>query len=224
MLLGVLPMTHSSPQTLAFTVDHEHSGIRLVGCLTLLASVVLFTLLLNTFVFPDALLLSGLIAIVLGVLVTNGVDRLLKGRWHSGRVLTLSPERLALTKHDTPEAVLNPQLQVNALFWHFIVKRGSRVKKGWHVTAVALEQDDTYLTFYTFCAPDKFEELPMSKSFTLLAKPKKEDSDLRQAGIMRRLLRAEGHRNQDGAEMTHEDFVRAILYLQDHFTAWMPKP
>lgn len=216
-------LDNSTNTALTLTVDHEHLGIRATGCITLLASVVVFTLVFNA-LFEGGLFLSVVLGIVLGVLLTNVIDRILKGRWQSGRVIHFTPERLALQKHGQTEAELNPVQQVNVLMWHFVVKRNSRVKKGWYVVAIALEQDDIYIPFYTFCSPEDFEKLPMHNSFTLLTKPKTDEKDLRLAGIMRRLLRAEGHRNHEGAEMTYDDFLQTITYLQDTFVHWMPKP
>ena len=177
-------------------------------------------LILNTLI-ADFFVLSLAISLAVGAITTNLLDRQLKGKWASGRTFYVSPESIATQKHGTTEAELNPQKLVNPLFWHFEVTRNTRVKKGWLVVGFGMEQDDTFITLYTFVPPDGLESLPFGKQFTRL---KKSDSDdLKQAGLQRRLLTAEAHRHNEGAEVTQAQFVDILNHLQASFPKWMPK-
>jgi hypothetical protein len=214
--------SHSTELPLTIAVDAEHSGIRMVGCGVLFISFVAILLIINV-LSPNALLLAGFIALIGSALITSLVDRALKGRWASGRVISISPEEIAIQHKGTTEMTLNPQKQLNPLLWYFVVKRNGRVKKGWHVIGFALEQDETYIPVYSFCAPDDFEKLPLHKQFTKLEKETSQDENMKLAGIQRRLHIAESQRGMYGAEMPFEQFIHYIQTLEHNFPTWMPK-
>lgn len=209
-----------SQNSLVLPVDAEHGGIRAAGCVTLLAVIIVTMVLFGVFA-PDLLLLGLFVGVLLGAIATNIIDRQLKGKWASGRELHLSTSQIGLRKNSQGEGILDPQKQVNPLFWYFEVTRNTRVKKGWYVIGLGLEQNDVFITLYTFTPPENFETLPFYKSFTRLQK--KEGDDLKQAGIQRRLILAETHRHNDGAEVNPEQFSEVILFLQQNFPKWMPK-
>jgi hypothetical protein len=220
-------LTTPNPNTiselpLTIAVDAEHSGIRMVGCGVLFATFAAILLIVNA-LSPNSILLAGFIALIGSALVTSLVDRALKGRWASGRFISIRPEEIAIQNKGTTEIALNPQKQLNPLLWYFVVKRNGRVKKGWHVIGFALEQDETYIPVYSFCAPDDFEKLPLHKQFTKLEKQTTQDENMKLAGIQRRLHIAESQRGIYGAEMPFDQFIHYLQTLEQNFPTWMPK-
>ncbi|MCA9889175.1 MAG: hypothetical protein KC546_12425 [Anaerolineae bacterium] len=211
-----------------FAVDIEHNGIRAAGCGTLVAGTVLGFLFFNTFVFPGGFLLNALIGMGIGGLTTFFIDRYLTGRWLSGRELHINDERIALTRDEKIERVVDPEQYVNVLLWRFAVKKSQRVKRGWYVIACALEQEDNILPVYSFISPDDFDNLPLSNHFKMLEAKKSGDSgasvrDMRQAGAQRRLHEAERDRSMNGAELQIDQFMDYINTLQTNFPRWMPQ-
>jgi hypothetical protein len=123
---------------------------------------------------------------------------------------------------------INAQEPFSVLMWRFQTKKRSRVPKGWFVIACALEQNDTYLSVYTFASPGDAELLQKRFKFTTLASEKEANAkDVRQdslrfAGEQRRLRLAETFRWNSGAEMSLADFETFIARLNGQFSQWMP--
>lgn len=218
--------THTQDtKRLELPVDAEHSGIRAAGCLTFIAlffAGIGLTLLL----IPGGGVIGLLVGLALAAVGAQQLDRYLQGRWPSGRKLIVNDERILLSRNDKIERQINPQQQVNPLMWCFTVRRSGRVKKGWHVVALSLQQDDAYVPIYTFVPPDELDNLPLAERFEKLQRPSKVDtkseSSMKLAGQQRRLHEAEQDRGWDGAELTREQFVDYIQHLQQHYK-WMPK-
>jgi len=213
-----------------YAVDIEHNGIRAAGCATLVAGTIIGFFILDRFVFPGGLLLNMMIAMGIGGLATYVTDRYLTGRWSSGRMLHINRERIALTRDEKIERVVDPEQHVNVLFWRFAVKKSQRVKRGWYVIACALEQEDNVIPVYSFVSPDDFENIPLSSQFKMLEpKSKKPDEgsssirDMRQAGAQRRLHEAESDRGMNGAELQLDQFVDFVGTLKVNFPRWMPE-
>lgn len=212
---------------LQIPVDAEHNGIRIAGCTTLFATMIVAFLIFNTLI-PDFAVFSALLAVIIAAGAMYLLDRFLKGRWPSGRVLKAQDNTIQLTKHDQTEREIDPTQHVNVLTWRFLIKRTvGRAKKGWFVIAIALEQDGEYIPVYTFAPPDEARQMPLFNRFTELKKSKavKADTvqDLRMAGEQRRLMEAERDRGFIGAEMTFEQFTAYIEFLQDNYPKWMLK-
>lgn len=212
----------------SYAVDIEHNGIRAAGCVTLIAGTVIGFIVLESFVFPGGFLLNILIAMAIGGLATYATDRYLTGRWASGRELHINRERIALTRNEKIERVVDPEQHVNVLFWRFAVKKSQRVKRGWYVIACALEQDDNIIPVYSFISPKDFENLPLSSQFHMLEAKKSDEGgasirDMRQAGAQRRLHEAERDRGMNGAELQLDQFVDYIGTLKVNFPRWMPQ-
>lgn len=206
---------------LSYPVDAEHGGKRAVGCLAMFIAFVV--ILLSAITLIENGVFIGLIGGLIGAaLVTTLVDRTLRNRWASGREVTIATETIQIVNKGHTEEQIDLQKEVSPLLYTFTVKRGGRVKKGWHVLALVLEQDETFLPIYTFCSPTEFEELPASKSFKLLEKKKGEDQ-LKLAGMQRRMLEAESYRSMNGAEMTFLQFQSFLETLETQFPKWMPK-
>jgi hypothetical protein len=218
------PITHTP---LSLPVDAEHSGIRTVGCFTFFAaSVAAF--------FLFSLLLSGLLTLMLALLTGAAIaflaDYWMKRHWPSGRRLVVDQGAVQVMQNDKVEMTVDASRQVNVLPWRFTVKRNGRVKKGWYVIALGLEQDDLLLPVYTFASPDRFEELPLKSLFTALQREDKKEKgvtgsarELKQAGLQHRLQDAEKARSLMGAEVTIEQFETYLQTLQTQFPQWMPQ-
>lgn len=202
-------------------VDTEHTPARTAGCAVMALAFA------GVFVLTNALVPNGaLIALFAGILAAAGssfiAEGALKQRWRSTRELRIDADRISLHNKNKEEYGIDPRQQVNPLLWHFAVKRNGRVKKGWFVLALALEQDDVFVPVYTFASPEQFAKLPYHRQFRLLERKQKDD--LKTAGITRRLLMAESYRGVFGAEVTLEQFSQIMTELAERFTHWMPQP
>lgn len=217
---SALPVSAS----LNIAVDAEHTGIRTAGCGVFVATLGVSYLIFNLFI-PEAFL-----AVLVGSLLTAAgisyfVDMRLKEMWPSGRSLYADNNTIHIKRKDNIETSIDPQKQVNVLSWRFEVKRTGRVKKGWYVVGLALEQDDTYIPVYTFASPDQFETLPIKHTFETLQPAEKVKAaagrDMRLAGQQRRLHTAEKIREINGAEMSLQQFEQYIMFLQKQYPSWM---
>lgn len=219
--------TFTTHNTLSFPVDAEHTGIRAVGCLTLVGSGIGLFLLGGILTNLSALVVI-LGSIFFAALISFGLEKYLKQTWPSGRVLEVNTETIRIRKNEDIERSIDPQQLVNVLTWTFKVKRAARVKKGWHVMSISLEQDGAYIPVYTFASPEDFENLPFSQHFTMLERDKKNkkektktSTNMRRAGEQRRLHEAEYDRGVFGAEVTLPEFIDYIEFLQKNYATWM---
>lgn len=218
--------TAQDDRRLVLAVDPEHSGIRMAGCSSFVVSlgVVFFAL---SLIWPEGSIFSFMIALVVASLFTYGLDHFLKGRWKSGRELIADTDSIRIEKRGHVENKVDPQQQVNVMPWRFEVPRSGRVKKGWYVVAMALEQDGVYIPVYTFVDPKTFDTLPVAEHFTRLMRRKDMDTDassergMRLAGQQRRLHEAERQRQLGGAELARDDFIALIEFLQRRYNKWM---
>ena len=170
----------------------------------------------------------NLIAVLAGGVIAYGIttlaERQMKQMWPSGRAVTVDDDGVRLARKGQLEGEMRADQAINQLWWRFTVSRRSRVSKGWHMLACALEYEDTHLTVYTFIPPKDYEQYVRAKAFTQLAS-KKEISgrtDLRLAGEQRRLRDAESRRWASGAEMRSEDFKRYVEEISNRYPEWMP--
>jgi hypothetical protein len=212
----------------AIPIDVEHTGIRLVvPILTVLGFVVGYFAsswlvgALNTDVPIGCV--AVLAGIGLGVLAAVLADRVLKGRWSSGRDLTLDSNGLSLhdrRKNRNSETRITWDKRVNVVAWRFTVERGSaRVPKGWMMLAMKLLQDEAELILYTLMPAGEAKMLPSYDMFAPLASRaaiEKGTLTLREASEQRRLLQAEDERWKDGAEVRHEDFGALVSTIRQH--------
>ena len=211
--------------SLEFEVDKEHSGVRMVGCLTFLIGAVASYLIINT-IIPNSGLIALGAALAIAVGLTYGADYLSKIYWPSNRAIQFMDDLILLVKGNQIQGEIDAGQNVNLLQWHFEAKRHPRVPKGWYVVANALEQDGEYIVSYSIAAPSDFEVLPLSRLSQKFQKKKakKDDTrDLREAGSQRRIAQAEFHRGEFGAEMSLDDYHAYLDYLVDTYTSWMPK-
>ena len=209
-----------------FEVDKEHSGVRMVGCVTFLAGSLVSYLIVSSFIPQGGLITIGA-ALFIAVLLTYGADYLTKTYWPSNRGIQFTGDLIKLVSGRKVQGSIDAARNVNLLMWHFEAKRHPRVPKGWYVVANALEQDGEYIVTYSIVSPTDFEALPLSRlslQYQRKKKRKNEDGrDLREAGNYRRIAQAEFHRGELGAEMSQEDYYAYLDYLADTYTSWMPK-
>lgn len=211
---------------IAFEVDREHSGVRMVGCATFIIGALLSYLIIGA-ILPQGGLISIGAAMIIAVGLTYGADYLTKRYWPSNRHIQFVGDIIQLVNGSKVQGAIDAEQNVNLLMWHFEAKRHPRVPKGWYVVANALEQDGEYIVTYSIVSPTDFEALPLSRLSAKYARKKKrknEDGrDLREAGNYRRIAQAEFHRGELGAEMSQEDYYAYLDYLADTYTSWMPK-
>ena len=220
----------STPDTLILPVDPEHTAMRMTVLGLFVAGWALSFVVLNALIPSQGFNLIAIIAsFALTALLNQQLERALKRRWPSGRVLYGSSSSVQIAQRGQVQQQIQTSQQVNVLTWRFQIRRRSRVPKGWYMVACALEQDDVYLPVYTFMSPQDFEQLNAGSYFTPLVSRKEmnagvpaHQSDLRIAGEQRRLHMAESARWHSGAEMTASDFKRYIVWLQERFPQWMP--
>lgn len=220
----------SVPDTLTIPVDPEHSAMRLTVIGLFIAVWVLTFFIINALIPAEGFnVIAIIVSFGLTALLTQQIERALKQRWPSGRVLQAAGERVQIAQRGRVQHEIRTNQQVNVLTWRFEIRRRSRVPKGWYMVACALEQDDTYIPVYTFMSPKDFEQLNAGGHFAHLISRKELNAssggthgDLRMAGEQRRLHMAESARWHSGAEMTVEDFKRYVSWLQGRYPQWMP--
>ena len=209
----------------AFPLDPEHGALRTA----MLLSFVLIWIV--AFVLGDALLSvdgATIIALVAGFVVAalgaQRLERWLKPRWPSGRIVSIEDGHIRLLRRDQEQESLDVAQSINVLTWCFRISRRARVPKGWYMVACALEQDERYIPVYAFLSPEEYERLRAQGQFTLLhgRKQRKQDGDLRLAGAQKRLHSAEQVRWLLGGEMNADDFSGYLRHLQQRFPDWMP--
>lgn len=210
-------------EVIRFPVDPEPFNLRLAMIGILVVTVIISYSLISALMQTSGFNLIGIFgAIVISALLLQVLEKPIKARWPRTRFLTITPQAIKVTHGDTVFREIDPRQQVNVYKWYFVVERRSRVPKGWHVVACALEQDDVYLPVYTLVDPKSFDT--MRKQFTQLESKKRgNNNDLRLAGQQRRLHIAESARGLDGSEMTAEDFTSYLNALESQFPRWMPK-
>ncbi len=209
-------------------LDADHTALRVVVGLAFLVTIPIAYIVINVVWTAE----SGInfIGVFGGLIIAYGVawllERTLRTRWKSGRVLHITPAQVAIKKNNRIEFAVDAAQQVNVLMWRFIVKKRARVPKGWYMIACALEQEDTYIAMYTFISPDEFKAMANNGQYTALTSKKdaqdKDGKDMRLAGEQRRLHIAETARWMHGGELAREDFDTYIADLRAHFPRWMP--
>ncbi len=174
----------------------------------------------------------SLLAVILGFAVAYGLtdrlERYLKNRWPSGRVVQMDKDGVKVLSRGKQQHEMLSEDPVNTHFWTFKISKRARVPKGWSMLACALEYENQYLTVYTFISPNQLSTLETADQFKKLIAKRKGKSqddareDLRVAGEQRRLRDAENQRWMFGAEMTPNDFITYITRLKTQFPEWIP--
>lgn len=217
--------------SLRIPVDPEPVALRLTLILLLVVGTFLGYWLVSAIVPGQAL---NLLALAGGFVIGGGImwasEKALKPNWPATRFVEIKPDAVNLLRRGKIEQTVDPAQHVNVLTWSFEIDKRAHVPRGWHMIALALEQDDLYIPVYTFVPPESFEAWNRSTTFTRLEKRKdnekannSERRDLRAAGAQRRLRMAEGARVFLGAEMTEPNFRTYLQRLTSDYPAWMPE-
>jgi len=224
-----MTMLNTQARALQFQVDSEHGGIRTVVMGTFFVVFVMGFAIANTLLPTQGLnIVAFLIAIGAGGLVAVPLERVLKKRWPSGRIVTLEADRVRLTKNGATEQEMMASDAAQIMFWRFEVQKRTRIPKGWSMLGCAIEHEGSYLVIYTFVSPDALKTFDGADRFKALVSRKDATGqkdvreNMRMAGEQRRLRDAEAHRWNFGAEMTLNDFVTYLKQIETQFPEWMP--
>ncbi len=203
-------------ETVEFPVDAEHTGLRsTIAAVFIILTIGLF-LLIDRFVPAVGINLLALLGALAGAAgITYVVERQLKARWKSGRVVRIAGRTVNLIDTKGRETPLPLDAAAQLLRWRFRVTKRARVPKGWYVVATALQHgDDDFVTVYTLMSPDDYDAWDTDQTFTLLEKPDDASKDLRLAGEQRRLHRAESMRWHEGVEMNNTHFMSYVDHVE----------
>ena len=220
-------MTDQPTEAIILPVDPYPPSLRLFAAFGFLAGLVggyLVTAVLTGSGFCSPI--GVIVGLIVGGVAAVGLERGLRGVLPSNRFLHVEEDSITFVFSGNATRSIDTNAHINVTLWHFVVKRRSRVPKGWHVIALALEQDDVYLPAFTLMSPETFDEFEYKPLFTLLKGSRKDyrdEGDLRLAGKQRQILTAETARSIDGVEMFNEEFTRLLDTLTTQFPAWMPK-
>lgn len=212
--------TSTLPVPLIVPVDAEHNGKRTAGCAIMLVGFLVPLIVIGVLI-NDGWFIGVFVGLVVAAMAATVTERVLRHRWPSGRTVRIDPEQIAIVKRGQPEMAVDPHQDIEPLLYHFVTKRSTRIRKGWHVLVLAIEHDDILLPLYSFASPEQFAELEDNALFRKLEKP--DEEEIRKAGMVRRMLTAEHARNLYGAEMTLDQFTAVVDRLQELFPQWMPR-
>lgn len=208
-----------------YPVDPEHGRLRFAVFVLFFVAWFISFIILSVVIKSEGL---NILAILLSLAIAYGlvylIDKQLKQRWPSGRTVSVDHTSVTLAKNGQTEQEMRADQVVNPMYWRFVVRKRSRVPKGWLMCACALEYEERHLTVYTFMSPDAFKTYSREAWFTLLEGKKDTDgrTDLRLAGEQRRLREAENYRWMNGAEMSPDDFQRYVEQISTQFPEWTP--
>lgn len=219
--------------TMAFPLDRNHLGIRLVVLLTLLVAGMVGLFL----VMPAVLAITGtgqlpvfcLRAVgagFIGMGAAWAMERALLSVWPSGRVLEIRGQTISLRERSGGHVTLESAQPTEILSWFFVVPRDrSSVRKGWYCVACAISQGGNLIVPYAFVGPDDAKALPQWPAFVHLTSHAERSE---QAGELLRadegpLREAERDRWESGVEMLPEHFVQFVAALDALYPDWPPK-
>lgn len=221
--------TVSTHESLTIPVDAEHGGIRMVVLGAFVAAWLIgYTVVVNAITISEGINLLAIAGgFLAGAVVAVPMERILKGRWQSGRIAIIDGQGVRLAKRGRVQTQIHAEDHAAVVFWRFEVQRRTRIPKGWSMIACALESEGRYLAVYTFISPTALETFPDGERFKKLISRKERSKsgdvrdEMRLAGEQRRLLEAETHRWMDGAEMTLEHFQTYLTAVETRFPEWM---
>jgi hypothetical protein len=222
--------------------DPEHAGLRATIIVVLLVAVWLAFLLLRellTSFLPEIgspAILACLGAIPVALVISAGIEALLKRGWGSGRQLVIETQSLALQRAGVDQVILRWDEPLSDVWWHFRVAgyprggRERRIPDRWHCVAGQLQQDGQRIVAFAFVSPSRLEALKGSHSlYTLDPKDVYESSMRRRlegparpelpaeviAGESGRFWLAERNRWQQGVELLPDDFETLLRTVRE---------
>lgn len=217
-------MDHINQDTLSIEVDGEHIGIRSAFFAAMVLGAVVGYMVGAALFSNGSFSILAVIGAGVGIFAfSNITERLLVGRWKSGRVVVVNKSGVQLVSKGQAQKSIESSNVASVLNWRFEIQKRARVPQGWYMIACALEQNDNYLTVYTFISPKQFEDLEDHHRYTVLLSKKDKSTahDLRLAGQQRRLHMAESYRWAEGAEMKLEDFIAFMSRIRSQFPTWI---
>lgn len=218
-------MNNVTEKPTVYPVDVELGGHRILVPIIFIGVWIAGYFVTSAIVQGEGLnLLSVLIGGVVAYGVTTLAEKQMKRLWPSTRGVTVDDDGVRLMRKGQLETEMPADQAIVQLYWRFTVSRRSRVPKGWHMLACALEHEGNHLSVYTFMPPKDFEQYDRAKAFVQLVTKKEAAgrTDLRLAGEQRRLRDAESHRWASGAEMSPEDFKRYVDEINRRYPEWLP--
>jgi hypothetical protein len=222
-----------------YHVDATHLGVR-----TVVVGVMMIGVLLGLLIMPAVERSLGLkdvaamcsrliVALVLGIGLASGAERLLQRIWPSGRSLHVDQHKIMLRQRQRQAAavVVEWDEPIQALAWHFKVgTRRALVPRGWHCLACRLAQGDAAITLYTFMPLHQATSLDIWPAFDELAAPRRRilagrelQHPLSESPYMAQLHMAERERWQDGAELQPPDFQEVVENIATRVEGWPPE-
>jgi hypothetical protein len=227
---AALRMTSEPTTPRRIVIDAEHFSVRFLVPVLTIVLVVIFHFAAQLALgrlLDDGSSICLVLPLDLLVLVGGGfaIERLLKRAMPSRREAALSDEALVVTDaRRQPATVTRIEWgrTVNVAAWRFIIRRRTRVPKGWFCMAVRLLQDDQEAILYTFMSPEEAEAAPGYAQFVRLHSRQETESstDLGAVAQQRRLLKLEDARWQDGAEIARDDFRALLAVIQQRAATW----
>ena len=149
-------------------------------------------------------------------------ERIVKPRWPSGRRLLLDSSQLVFVDRRKAETTLRWADSLDFYAWYFpVVKRRTRVQRGWYCTALQLQQHEQSMTFYTFLDPEKTSNVPHFKDWFVKLRKRRELDDVkafdpRLATQINRLHKMENERWLHGGELSNQDFLTLMQMVERH--------
>ncbi|HOA24730.1 MAG TPA: hypothetical protein PK801_07910 [Aggregatilineales bacterium] len=213
------------PQTV-YRVDPNHSNLRLAVGFSLvigfMAGYFGVRLLFSALGIEGSPLLLGLlVGALFAVGVSLAAERVLRGRWPSGRELIVTDETVTLHEKTGEKTTLRWAEDIRVLAWGFtITSRRAWVPKGWICAALQLAKGDDMVTVYAFMKPEDARELPGWQAFVELI-PRKEADRVPELFAEQEPLRvAEEARWWAGAEMEPDDFRAFAATVAERLPNW----
>ncbi|MBI5931848.1 MAG: hypothetical protein HY862_21240 [Chloroflexi bacterium] len=220
-----VPMPGEPP--LKLQVDAEHAGIRLLMPLLAVAGLIVGFMLGHTITrLIDDTLSSVCIglpsAFIMLVIFTQIGERVIKPKWPSGRSVSLDSNQILFVDKHHQETVFLWANPLDFYAWHFpVVKRRTRVQRGWYCIAVQLQQKEQHITLYTFIDPEKTSAVPHFKDWFIKLRRRREMDDVktfdpRLAAQITRLHKMENERWLHGGELSNQDFLTLMQLVERH--------
>jgi hypothetical protein len=220
-----------------YRVDATHLGVRTVVVVVMMIGVLLGLLIMpaveRSLGLKDvaAVCSRGIVALVLGIGLASGAERLLQRMWPSGRSLHVDQRGIMLHQRQADDVVIEWDKPINVLAWRFTV-RGGRVlvPRGWNCLACRLAQGEAATTLYTFMPPERARLLGVWPAFDELAAPRRRilagrepQHSLSESPHVAQLRMAERERWQDGAELQPPDFQEVVENIAARVEGWPPE-
>ena len=233
-------MTTSHVFPIELHADPEHSGVRTVVTLSLIALMFLVFFVVSQLFNAQSgdspfILVCGItLPVALGI--AWGIEAMLKRVWHSGRSVQITDRHVIAKNRVQADVQLSLDQEIVQLQWQFKMGdyprggRERRIANGWFCLAVQLQQGNKTLTAFSYLSPKKVAALSDSIEFRQLQMDEVYDTSVRArmfltptrpdisakvlTGGNGRYWLAEKNRWNEGYEFTPSDFEIFLQNLQ----------